>query len=457
MPVQYRGIIDEHRAVRTRRSLRRQPHGRDRGARPARRGAVPAADRQRRPAARRRRTRSTRCSVASTGGVVDDIIVHRLGDRALLPLRERQRTSRTDLAWIAEHAGERREVDDRSDDTALLALQGPAAEVILADADAAAARRRCAPLRVRAATVAGDRGALSRTGYTGEDGCELYVPAARRGRAVGALMLAAGRRRGGAPAGLGARDTLRLEAALPLYGTSWTTRRRRSRPGSAGWCSSTRRDFVGRARARCSRAEAGVPRRLVGLEMRSPGIPRQGRACRHDGRSVGTVTSGTKSPTLGKGIALGYVEAPLATRGTALPVEVRGRGRCRVVDRPFYRRVRQEGEDGGVPGDLKYSSEHEWVLVEGKVAIDRHHRLRAERLGDIVFVELPAVGTGHKEAPSASSNRSRACRDVYRPGERHGARGQRDLPESRAGQRGSVRRWLDGQHRDRAPADAERR
>jgi aminomethyltransferase len=239
-----------------------------------------------------------------------------------------------DVAYLREHA-RGAEVVDVSDETALLALQGPRATQILrrvSDAPLSSLPR----FAFVDATVAGRRALVAHTGYTGEDGWELYC-AAGDAPALWEALLAAGEGDGLIPAGLGARDTLRLEAALPLYGHelgSDTT------PFEArlGWVVQLEKgDFVGRSALREARAR-GPRRCLVGIETASAGIPRADYALLRDGARVGVVTSGTKSPTLGKGIALGYVEPAVSGVGTPLAVEIRGRAvDATVVRVPFYK------------------------------------------------------------------------------------------------------------------------
>jgi aminomethyltransferase len=194
-----------------------------------------------------------------------------------------------------------------------------------------------APFTIRAGTVAGVDGLVSRTGYTGEDGFELFVPTASA-PPVWEAVLAAVRRCGGAPCGLAARDTLRLEAGLPLCGTDMDAATTPLEAG-IGWVVKLRKaSFVGRD-ALARQAEQGLGRRLVGLAMDEPGIPRHGYAVSHAGAPVGVVTSGTKSPTLGTFIGMAYLDTTLGRAGTAVSVEIRQRQLpARVVDRPFYRR-----------------------------------------------------------------------------------------------------------------------
>ncbi len=335
MPVQYGGIIEEHTAVRTRAGLFDVSHMgeielRGPGALAACQGAT-AND------VGRLADGQAQYSLLLTpeGGIVDDIIVHRISaERLMICVNASNRDK--DFAYLREHA-RGAEVIDVSDETALLALQGPRATAILA---------RCTALPLAtiprfafaAGEVAGRPTLVAHTGYTGEDGWELYC-AAGDARAVWDALCTAGEADGLLPAGLGARDTLRLEAALPLYGHELgldTT------PFEArlGWV--VRLDkgaFVGREALQAARAR-GPRRLLVGIELTGPGVPRAGYPVQRDGVVVGELTSGTKSPTLGKGIALGYVEPAAGGVDQELAVEIRGRAvPARVVPLPFYRRA----------------------------------------------------------------------------------------------------------------------
>jgi aminomethyltransferase len=269
------------------------------------------------------------------GGVVDDVTLYRVNaDRYFFCVNASNIAK--DLAWILEHAGQATVVD-RSDQTALIALQGPTAVRILDD---------LTPLplpllrtfRFARTSVAGHPVLVSRTGYTGEDGFELYVDA-HRAVALWSALFEAGRAHGLEPIGLGARDTLRLEAALALYGNELDDETSPLAAGLARFVKLDGDDFIGRA-ALLHELEYGVPRRLVGLVMRGPGIGRHGYAVTHEGAAVGVVTSGTHSPTRGEAIALAYVEQALATPGTMLAVDVRGRAiPAEVGPTPFYRRA----------------------------------------------------------------------------------------------------------------------
>lgn len=343
MPVQFAGAADEHRAVRERSGLFDVSHmGRVelRGPRAADVCQLLTVNDVRRLADGAAQY-SVLCD--ERGGVLDDVIVVRLAaDRWLLVVNAANTES--DVTWIRAHAGGA-EVVDRSAETALLALQGPDAVAVLAGlTDAPIAT--LASFHAADVQVAGRRALVSRTGYTGEDGFEIMLPG-DDAAAVWDAVLAAARPRGGMPAGLAARDTLRLEAALPLCGSDMD---RTTTPLEAGlgWVVKLGKgEFIGRA-ALAAQAEAGIPRRLVGLELDEPGIPRHGHTVWRDDAQIGTVTSGGKPPTLGRFIALAYVAAPHAAPGMLVEVDIRGRRhRARVVPKPFYRRpvrrTRQEG------------------------------------------------------------------------------------------------------------------
>ena len=273
------------------------------------------------------------------GGVLDDLVVYRLGAERYLLIVNAASTAQ-DVVWIASHAAGRAEVVDRSAALALLALQGPEAEVALRTLTAfdLTALRAFTACTTR---VAGEEVVVSRTGYTGEDGFEILVEATSA-RTVWDALLESAARRGGLPAGLGARDTLRLEAGLPLCGTDMDATTTPLEAGLAWVVKLDKGEFVGRA-ALAAQAASGLTRRLVGLELDEPGIPRHGYGVWRDGTRVGRVTSGTKSPTLGTFIGLAYVAIAAAAPGTPVALDIRGRRvPAHVVERPFYRRVREE-------------------------------------------------------------------------------------------------------------------
>ncbi|MCR6688461.1 glycine cleavage system aminomethyltransferase GcvT [Cellulomonas sp.] len=289
---------------------------------------------------------------APDGGVLDDLVVYRLEDERYLVVANASNVAVVRDALTERLAGRPDAVlEDRSEQTALIAVQGPLAEQVVVglvpDATEAGAVRELRYYAAVRATVQGIDALVARTGYTGEDGFELFVPA-DDAPALWRAVLAAGAPLGLVPAGLSARDSLRLEAGMPLYGNELD---RTTTPHDAGLGRVVRLDkvdrdgmplpFVGRD-ALEARAHATPARTLVGLQ----GLTR--RAARHGydvvttaGTVVGTVTSGAPSPTLGHPVAMAYVTPEVAADGTDLAVDVRGRHEAvRVVPLPFYRRAR---------------------------------------------------------------------------------------------------------------------
>jgi aminomethyltransferase len=241
-----------------------------------------------------------------------------------------------DFHWIQEHKTGRLEVEDVSHCYAQLALQGPASEKILQELT------RLPLAGIKSFTfalgdVAGAHCLVARTGYTGEDGFELYCNGENAERLWNSL-LEAGVSEGLVPVGLGARDTLRLEKAYPLYGHELDDA---TTPLEAGleWVTKfSKPSFIGRD-ALLRQKEAGIKRKLVGLELLDPGIARSDYPLLKDEKTIGRVTSGTKSPSLGKSIALGYVAVEESKTDTVVDVEIRGRrAKTKVVSLPFYRR-----------------------------------------------------------------------------------------------------------------------
>lgn len=276
---------------------------------------------------------------APDGGILDDLIVYRLAADHWLVVANAANAGLVLDELTARAAGFDAVVEDRRDDWALVAVQGPVAATTLARL----ADRDLAPLRyytIAPAVVAGADVLLARTGYTGEDGFEVLV---RPGDAVGLWerVLEAGKDAAVVPAGLAARDTLRLEAGMPLYGHELSTA---CTPFDAGLgrvvALDGPADFVGRE-ALAARAAMAPVRRLVGLVAAGRRVPRAGYAVLEpgSGRQVGAVTSGAPSPTLGRPIAMAYVEAGAAEPATALAFDVRGSAEAaEVVRLPFYRR-----------------------------------------------------------------------------------------------------------------------
>lgn len=270
------------------------------------------------------------------GGILDDVLVYRLADCHLLVVNASNRQKI--LTWIERHRGSfKTAVEDQTVPQFMLALQGPRAQTLLqplVDVDLAQIKYYFGtPARVQ-----GQAGFVSRTGYTGEDGFEVIVPAARA-TALWEALIAAGGAVGLLPAGLGCRDTLRLEAGMPLYGHELSET---IDPFTAGLAFGVRLDagdFIGRAALVAAKANPDRLRR-VGLELAGKRIAREGAVVFAGDQQVGRVTSGTFSPTLEKSIAMAYVPAAQATAGTALTVDIRGqREPAQVVKLPFYKRA----------------------------------------------------------------------------------------------------------------------
>ncbi|ACY99375.1 MULTISPECIES: glycine cleavage system aminomethyltransferase GcvT [Thermomonospora] len=334
MPLRYGGETAEHRAVRTAAGLFDLSHmGEIFVQGPQAAQALDYALVGRLSTVKVGRARYTMLC-APDGGVLDDLIVYRLADDRFLVVANAANVATVHRALTERAASFQAEVADRSDDYALIALQGPHSQRILS-------RFTDVPLAEvkyyawAEGAVAGVPALIARTGYTGEDGFELFVAA---GDAVRLWRELAGAE-GVLPAGLAARDTLRLEAGMPLYGNELTAE---TTPYEAGLGRVVKLDkpgdFVGK-KALAAYADTPAGRRLVGLVARGRRAPRKGyqvvRA--DDGAVCGVVTSGAPSPTLGRPIAMAYVDRGAV--GAELAVDVRGRReRVDVVDLPFYKR-----------------------------------------------------------------------------------------------------------------------
>jgi aminomethyltransferase len=267
------------------------------------------------------------------GGTLDDLIVYRLPDRYLVVVNAGCRER--DLRWWREQGrGLDAEVLDRTPEIAMIALQGPAAEMLLQPICSAPLDRMRYYTATRA-QVCGLDVLLARTGYTGEDGFEL-MPASAEAVALWEALLARREPAQPAPAGLGARDTLRLEAGMALYGHELTDEISPLEAGLGRVVKLDKGEFVGRAALRAQQA-VGLTRQLVGFEMGDAAIPRQGYPLVASEETVGVVTSGSFGPSVERSIGLGYVPPTLAAPGTELAVLVRGRAApARVRALPFW-------------------------------------------------------------------------------------------------------------------------
>jgi len=273
------------------------------------------------------------------GGVIDDLLVYRLADTDYL-LVINAGTTPKDVAWIEAQAKDFEgvfEVRDESDEWAQLALQGPDAETILSRI-VALDLASIGYYRAAFTDLDGVQALVSRTGYTGEDGFEVYLPPSKA-PALADTILDAGANEGVVPVGLGARDTLRLEAGMLLYGSDMDESRSPVEANLRWLIKPDKGEFIGRD-AIVAQIEAGTAERLVGFELVERGVPRHGyELCGADEQAIGEVSSGTFSPTLKKGIGLGYVAAEHTEVDGLLTVDVRGRKlEARIVKTPFYRR-----------------------------------------------------------------------------------------------------------------------
>jgi len=332
MPVQYAGLLEEHEAVRTRVGLFdvshmgevvfRGPRALEALGRAFTNDLAKVVDGQ----------AQYGCICRETGGIVDDVVIYRRSAEDLL-VCVNAGNRKKDFEWLAAHAGGA-DVANESDDWAQLALQGPLAAQVLQRLTRANLSL-LKPFRFASGEVAGLPCLIARTGYTGEDGFELFCRSAEGPRLWDAL-LEAGRPERLQPCGLGARDSLRLEMAYRLYGQDMDDDTTPLEAG-LGWVVKLEKgDFVGREAMRRQK-EQGLSRKLVGFVLTEPGIARHGYPVLQEGRKVGEVTSGTRSPSLQIPIGLAYVPPALAADGSTFAVEIRGRAAAaKVVKTPFY-------------------------------------------------------------------------------------------------------------------------
>jgi aminomethyltransferase len=333
MPIQYTTILDEHQAVRTAAGLFDISHmGRLSFAGPDSLALLQRVYTNDVAAMKDFQVRYGLITNAS-GGVRDDVLVYRWPYGYAMVVNAANRAKI--VAWLAEHKGAWAvEVSDRTAATCMVAVQGPKA-VELCRGLTAADAGQLGYYFAAATTYQGQPCIVSRTGYTGEDGLEVIVGAVQ-GVALWSELVA----RGARPCGLGARDTLRLEAGMPLYGHELSEDLDPFQAG-LGWAvKMDKGDFIGRD-ALAGRRQDPARRQRVGLELDGKRLAREGAAVVRGGQEVGRVTSGTFAPTLGKAIAMAYVDPAAAVVGTACEVDVRGTPvPARVVALPFYRRPR---------------------------------------------------------------------------------------------------------------------
>jgi glycine cleavage system T protein (aminomethyltransferase) len=337
MPVQYTGILEEHKAVRERVGVFDVSHMGEFEVTGV--GATGYLQRLTPNDVGKLGDGQAHYSAFLTekGTFVDDLLVYRRAANDYMLVVNAGNTPK-DFAWAFSRAEGDVGVANKTDDTALLAVQGPRAGALV---DRVAAERvtDLPYYAFKTTRVFGEPALVSRTGYTGEDGFEIYVASASAEKVMRGL-LEQGRAFGILPCGLGARDTLRLEAKMCLYGndidetvTPWEA--------DLGWVVKMQKgDFLGRD-ALARQKETGVPRKLVGFEMVDRGIARHGYSAK-TAYGPGVVTSGTHSPTLGKPIGLALLPTASSAVGTEFEVDIRGRGAAaRVVPTPFYKRPKE--------------------------------------------------------------------------------------------------------------------
>jgi aminomethyltransferase len=339
MPVEYSGITNEHMAVRTRAGIFDVSHMGE--IEIAGKGALAAVQRISSNDASRLAVGQAHYAglLTEQGTFLDDMLVYRVAPSHFMLVVNAANTAK-DVAWISQQVAASGDaaVVDSSARYALISVQGPAAREVLQPLTAV----ELGEIRYywfSYGEVAAARVIISRTGYTGEDGFEIFVPPAMADR-VWQALLESGRSVDILPCGLGARDTLRLEAAMRLYGNDIDESTTPLEAGLGWTVAWSKGEFIGRE-ALARQKAAGVGRALVGFEMTDRGIARHGYPVSAGGVVVGAVTSGTQTPFLKKAIGMAYVPPALAAPGTAIEIDIRGRlSKARVVPLPFYRGVR---------------------------------------------------------------------------------------------------------------------
>ncbi|MFP4483050.1 MAG: glycine cleavage system aminomethyltransferase GcvT [Thermovirgaceae bacterium] len=335
LPVQYSGIVEEHKVVREAAGLFDVSHMGEisvtgRGAADLVYQLVVNDTARMKPG---KVMYTPMCY--ETGGVVDDILVYMKGPGDWLLAVNAANTDK-DYEWILEQAsGMDVTVKNESDETAQVALQGPKAEAIMKRITKAPVQELTFYTFMDDVDLDVGRALVSRTGYTGEDGFEIYMPTKIAPKLWDRIM-EAGKDEGLVPAGLGARDTLRFEACLPLYGHELEKDITPLEAGLNFTVKLDKTDFIGK-KALVKQKEEGLRHRIAGLEMLDKGVPRHGYEVYADGKAVGTVTSGSFAPSLDAYLAMALVDVDHSELGTHLEIDIRGRKKsARIVKRPFY-------------------------------------------------------------------------------------------------------------------------
>lgn len=335
MPVEYSGIIDEHVAVRKGVGLFDISHlGQIEVSGAKALDAVQLVTTN--DASRLTDNRIQYSLICNpSGGILDDVTIYRFNEgRYMICVNAANREKL--FNWLSERIGDVAEVKDKTSDLATMAIQGPLAQQVLqkvCDTDLALIRY----YHFTSSNITGISSIVSRTGYTGEDGFEIYIPSSAA-EAVWNRIMDVGKDSGIKPAGLGARDSLRLEMGYTLYGNDISEDTTPLEAGLERFVKFQKSSFIGKE-ALLAQAHEGIKKRFTGFEMVGRGIPRSHYPIHAEGRKIGEVTSGGHSPSLGKGIGMGYVETPFAAFGQKIEVEIRGKMvEAVAVQRPFYRK-----------------------------------------------------------------------------------------------------------------------
>lgn len=335
MPLEYSGIIDEVLNARKAAGLFDISHlGKIEATGPRALDAIQLATTN---DASRLADGQVHCSLLCnhSGGVVDDVTIYRFNKERFMLCVNAVNTEKV-FCWLREKFGEIADIKDKSSDLAVLAIQGPSSQQAL--------QKICGNDLPRikhchffSGNIGGIEAVVSRTGYTGEDGFEIYLPPSAAENIWGRIM--EGRTESGVkPAGLGARDSLRLEMGYALYGNEITEEITPIEAGLERFVKFQKPSFIGKE-ALLAQTREGIRKRLIGFEMAGRGIPRSHYAIHSDDRKVGYVTSGGYSPSLGKAIGMGYVETPFVPIGNRIGIEIRGKMvEAVVVPRPFYKK-----------------------------------------------------------------------------------------------------------------------
>ena len=337
MPLSYSGVLEEHRATRTAIGLFDVSHmGRIDLTGPA---AVELLDRVATSAVKKLAVGGMQYALVCNeqGGILDDIMIYRFGEQRYFVCANASNAEKI-FQWLIKQAAgfSGLQVMDRSPALAQIAVQGPRSRDLMRPITAADLDR----LKLRhciETKVAGVPMLLSRSGYTGELGYELYLPG-DRAREVWTLLTKNGAAAGLKPCGLGCRDTLRLEMGYPLYGNDMDETTTPVEASLEFAVDLGKTDFIGRE-AMARQRETGISRKLIGFELVQRGVPRHGHKIFSDGKEIGVVTSGNHSPSLNKGIGMGCVQTTFAELGGKIQIDIRGNTvPAIIVERPFYKK-----------------------------------------------------------------------------------------------------------------------